>query len=80
MAVGDIHVVPAARDAWTVEIEGAGRSSLRYESEEEAIKDATMTAKVARVELIIHGRDGQVRERKRFGHARADSRGQQPGL
>lgn len=75
MAAGDIHVVPTAGDAWTVEIEGAGRSSLRYESEEDAIKDATLTAKVASVELIIHDRDGQVRERKRFGDARSDIRG-----
>lgn len=64
----NIHVVPADGNGWAVEAEGAGRSNVHYQSQEEAIKAATERAKEAKVELFIHGRDGQIRERNSFGH------------
>ncbi|WP_439673043.1 DUF2188 domain-containing protein [Cupriavidus necator] len=46
---------------------GHGRRS-RYPSEEEAIAAGTEKANQDKVELLIHGRDGQLRERNSFGN------------
>ncbi len=72
---GNIHVVPADGNGWAVEVEGAGRSNVHYSSQEEAIKAATETARQAKVELFIHGRDGQIRERNSFGNDPRDIKG-----
>lgn len=37
-------------------------------TQEEAIAAGTERAKRGKVELLIHGRDGQIRERNSFGH------------
>lgn len=62
----DIHVVPAG-DGWAVEAAGGGKRTI-YETQEEAIKAGTERAQHNKVELLIHGRDGQIRERNSFGH------------
>ena len=62
----DIHVVPAG-DGWAVEAAGGGKRTA-YETQEEAIKAGTERAQREKVELLIHGRDGQIRERNSFGH------------
>lgn len=72
---GNIHVVPADGNDWAIEVEGSGRSNVHYPSQEEAIREATEQAKRAKVELIIHGRDGQIRERNSFGNDPRDIKG-----
>lgn len=62
----NIHVVPAG-DGWAVETAGGGRSNS-FATQEEAIKAGTARAMRDKVELLIHGRDGQIRERNSFGH------------
>lgn len=62
----DIHVVPAG-DEWAVEAANGGKRAL-FPTQEEAIKAGTERAKADKVELLIHGRDGQIRERNSFGH------------
>ncbi|KAA0178851.1 DUF2188 domain-containing protein [Cupriavidus gilardii] len=71
---GNIHVVPAD-GGWAVEVEGGGRSNVHYTSQADAIQNATEAAKRAKVELIIHGRDGQIRERNSFGNDPRDVKG-----
>lgn len=61
-----IHVMPAG-DGWAVEAAGGGKRTL-YETQDEAIKAGTERAQRDRVELLVHGRDGQIRERNSFGH------------
>lgn len=65
---GNIHVVPVDSAGWAIEVEGQGRSEKRYDNQDEAIRDATEAAKQTKVELIIHGRDGQIRARNSYGH------------
>ncbi|WER48846.1 DUF2188 domain-containing protein [Cupriavidus sp. WKF15] len=69
----NIHVVPAS-DGWTVEHAG-GRDRKFYPTQEEAIAAGTQKARQEKVELLIHGRDGQIRERNSFGHDPRDVKG-----
>jgi len=62
----DIHVVPAGTE-WAVVIPGEDERTM-FATQEEAIADATERARRNKVELLIHGRDGQIRERNSFGH------------
>lgn len=62
----DIHVVPAGNE-WAVEVSGGGERTMFF-TQEEAIAAGTERAKRDKVELLIHGRDGQIRERNSFGH------------
>ncbi|MGO4278188.1 DUF2188 domain-containing protein [Cupriavidus sp. KB_39] len=73
MMAADIHVVPAG-DGWAVEAAGGGKRTT-YETQEEAIKAGTERAQRDKVELLIHGRDGQIRERNSFGHDPRDVKG-----
>ncbi|WP_354677352.1 DUF2188 domain-containing protein [Cupriavidus plantarum] len=67
MATKDVHVVPAGDDGWAVQAVGGGQRTL-FPTREEAIAAGTERAKQDKVELLIHGRDGQIRERNSFGH------------
>lgn len=71
----NIHVVPTAGNGWTIETEDAGRSNVLFPSQEEAIKTASAMAKRTQVELIIHGRDGQIRECNSIGNDPRDIKG-----
>jgi hypothetical protein len=63
----NVHVVP--RDGgWAVVRSGAERDSSYHSTQSEAINAGRNTAQRARVELLIHGRNGQIRERDSFGH------------
>jgi hypothetical protein len=67
MSGRNIHVVP--RDnRWAVETEGGGPGRLEFDTQEEAIAAGTEKAQKEKVELLIHGRDGQIRARNSFGH------------
>lgn len=58
---GDIHVIPHQK-GWAIAIGGTGYKTP-YPTKEAAVIVATALAKSARVELLIYGRDGQIRER-----------------
>ncbi|WP_423199102.1 MULTISPECIES: DUF2188 domain-containing protein [unclassified Cupriavidus] len=68
-----IHVVPAGNE-WAVEEAGGGDRTMFF-TQEEAIAAGTERARRARVELLIHGRDGQIRQRNSFGHDPRDIKG-----
>jgi hypothetical protein len=69
----NIHVVPVGNE-WAVEAVGGGDRTMFF-NQEEAIKAGTERAKRDKVELLIHGRDGQIRERNSFGHDPRDVKG-----
>ena len=71
----NIHVVPTERNGWAVEVEGTDGATSHYPSQDEAIAAGTEKAKNDKVELFIHGRDGQIRERNSFGHDPRDIKG-----
>lgn len=62
----DQHVVPHD-GAWAVRSEGRGRATSVYKTQREAIKAARKSAKRDGSEIVIHGRDGRVRERDSYG-------------
>jgi Uncharacterized protein conserved in bacteria (DUF2188) len=67
MAKGDIHVVPAD-DEWLVRAEGLDRVLARHASQEAAIEAGRSAARAEECELVIHGRDGEIRERDSYGN------------
>ncbi|MFS8980342.1 DUF2188 domain-containing protein [Cupriavidus necator] len=72
MPGNDIHVVPVG-DHWAVETEGVARET--FDMQDEAIAAGTERAKLQQAELLVHGRDGQIRERNTFGHDSRDIKG-----
>lgn len=59
----DVHVVPDGTQ-WAVEV-GRKSGDQTHATQEDSIKSGTERAKRDKVELIIHSRDGQIRERER---------------
>ncbi|MGY8524221.1 DUF2188 domain-containing protein [Paracidovorax citrulli] len=70
----NIHVVPHG-NGWNVSREGDSVPSSHHPTQEEAIEAATDVARRDRVELLVHGRDGQIRMRNSFGNDPASVRG-----
>jgi hypothetical protein len=62
-----VHVVPK-NDGWAVRREGAQRLSSTHATQAEAIAACRGTAKRERTEFLLHGRDGQIRERDTYGN------------
>jgi len=56
---------------WAIESEGSAGRQL-FGAKDEAIAAGTQKAKQAKVELLIHGRDGQIRERNSYGNDSRD--------
>ncbi|WP_342049855.1 MULTISPECIES: DUF2188 domain-containing protein [unclassified Cupriavidus] len=71
----NVHVVPTERNGWAVEVEGTDGATSHYPSQEEAIAAGTEKAKLDKVELFIHDRNGKIRERNSFGHDPRDVKG-----
>ena len=69
MAVKSVHVVPSS-GGWSVEREGRGKGHggvWQYQSQEEALAAGRKMAEEESAELVVHGRDGKIRERSDFG-------------
>ncbi|MDX7851240.1 DUF2188 domain-containing protein [Aeromonas caviae] len=61
------HVVPTD-DGWGVRGEGNDRLTSRHDTQQQAIDAAREIAINQQSELLIHGRDGQIRERNSYGN------------
>jgi hypothetical protein len=61
------HVVPAG-DGWGVRGEGNSRLTSAHDTQREAIAAASQIAKNQHSELLIHGQNGQIRERESYGN------------
>jgi hypothetical protein len=57
------HVLPGPGGAWSVKATGARRPSSRHSTPGEAVRRARRTLQEDGGELLIHGRDGDVRAR-----------------
>jgi hypothetical protein len=63
----NLHVVPRI-GGWAVRSEGRTRPASIHSSQREAIDVARKLAKkTAATRLVIHGRDGRIKERETFG-------------
>jgi uncharacterized protein YdaT len=60
---------------WVVEREGASRASSQHRTQAEADERARALARRAHVELIVHGRDGRIRQRDSYGNDPRESKG-----
>jgi len=61
------HVVPH-NDGWAVRGAGASRATSVHQTQSKAISEARGIARNQGSELLIHGRNGQIRERDSHGH------------
>jgi uncharacterized protein DUF2188 len=62
----NFHVVPRV-DGWAVRSEGSSRATSIHSSQREAIDAARKLAKQTSTQLVIHGRDGRIKERASYG-------------
>jgi uncharacterized protein DUF2188 len=61
------HVVPHG-DGWAVRAEGNERAMSVHVTQSEATDAARQIATNQRSEVLIHGRNGQIRERNSYGN------------
>jgi hypothetical protein len=61
------HVVPAD-NGWAVRGAGNERRTSLHDTQAEAIEAAREIARHQHSELLIHGRDGQIRARDSYGN------------
>ena len=69
----NIHVVLQG-DIWLVRKEDASRAMSVHETQREAVDIARKIARAQKVQLVIHGRNGRVRERNIYGRDTAPPR------
>jgi hypothetical protein len=62
----NLHVVPR-NDGWAVRSEGRSRAASIHSSQREAIEVGRKLAKDASTTLVIHRRDGRIKERDSYG-------------
>lgn len=60
------HIVPR-NGGWAVKPAGGGRASSVHDTQREAIDRGREIARNQNSELLIHGRDGRIRERDSHG-------------
>jgi hypothetical protein len=60
------HVVPHPQ-GWAVKPAGSQRASSLHDTQRDAIGAAREAAIQQRSEMLIHGRNGQIRERNSYG-------------
>jgi hypothetical protein len=63
--MADVHVVPSG-EAWTLQVEGEKRDS--FSTQNEAITRGRQLAEDEQGELVIHGEDGEIREKDSLGN------------
>lgn len=67
MTKKDIHVVPHT-DGWATKKEGADRAGVVVDTQREAVERAREQAKRERVEVVIHRKDGTIRDSDSYGN------------
>ncbi len=77
MSKRDYHVTPHVGGGWQVRREGAERASSVHDTQREALDRGRELARQERVELVIHRRDGQIRDSDSYGNDPNPPRDQQ---
>ena len=67
MARNFVHVKRQG-DQWAAAHEGRSRPDSTHRTQERAISAGRRVAKKEQTELVVHGRDGRVRERDSYGN------------
>jgi hypothetical protein len=63
----NIHVVPR-NEGWVVRKEGSTRATSVHLTQRDAVDAGRKIARQDNAELVIHGRDGRIRERDSYGN------------
>ncbi len=69
----DIHVVPH-KDVWATRKEGAKRVGVVTDTQKGAIEHAREQARRDKVEVVIHRKDGSIRDSDSYGNDPAPPR------
>lgn len=64
----NVHVVPNPNGGWDVKREGEPRPISHSDTQQSAIDAGRDVARANHGELVIHGRDGQIRDKDSYGH------------
>jgi hypothetical protein len=64
----DIHVVPHKDGGWATLKEGADRAGFRAPTQQGAFERAREQAQRERVEVVIHRKDGTIRNSNSYGN------------
>jgi len=67
MGKKNVHIVPDSGQ-WAIKREDSKKASELFKEQEKAINRGRVIAKQDKVELFIHGRDGQIKERDSYGN------------
>ncbi len=67
MAKSSHHVIPSLDGGWSVKKAGAERASKHFPTQEKAVSWARHASKAAQGELVIHRRDGTIRNKDSYG-------------
>ena len=67
MSNPSIHVVPSPNGGWDIKKDGAERRSGHEATQNEAIARAKELAQKQKTELLIHGKNGQIRQKFSYG-------------
>lgn len=62
------HVTPHPQGGWQVKGAGNSRATVRTETQQKAIEKAKEIAIRNYSELIIHGKNGRIREKSSYGN------------
>jgi hypothetical protein len=60
------HVVPNVNGGWSVKKEHSSKAIKRFDNQQDAIKYAKEISKNEKGELIIHSRDGRIRQKDSY--------------
>ena len=63
----DQHVVPHSQ-GWAVKAEGASKATKVLPTQKDAIERAREIAQNQQSEVVIHGRDGRIRDKDSYGN------------
>ena len=74
MANKNQHVVKRD-DGWAVRGTGNSKDTSHHNTQQEAAEAARNIARNQKSEVLIHGRDGKIRERESYGNAPFPPRG-----
>jgi hypothetical protein len=67
MATNNVHIIKENKE-WTVRIEKESAPQKKVSTQKEAIKLGREIAKSKKLELIINGRDGRIKEKNSYGN------------
>jgi len=63
-----VHITPRDDRRWNVIRDGADRASSVHDTQAAADHTGRATARREQAEIVIHGRDGKIRDRDSYGN------------